>query len=62
MTAAELALDWWRAFGEADVDDLWRLSSKPVRYMLARSIVTNEVNALAASGDQAGADNLLVAC
>ena len=50
------------AYGEANVDVLWLLSSKPVRYMLGRSIVTNEVNALAASGDQSAADNLLIAC
>jgi hypothetical protein len=62
VTAADLALDWWRAFGEANVNELWRLSSKPVRYMLARAIVTNEVNVLLANGDQARADKLLIAC
>ena len=30
--------------------------------MLARAMVSNAVNALAASGDQAGADGLLIAC
>ncbi|MEY2449258.1 MAG: hypothetical protein QOH79_2734 [Acidimicrobiaceae bacterium] len=62
MTVADAALDWWRAYGEAKVEELWHLSSKPVRYMLARSMVTNEVNALAANGDQAGAHTLLIAC
>ncbi|MEY2422544.1 MAG: hypothetical protein QOI95_2611 [Acidimicrobiaceae bacterium] len=59
---ADLALDWWRAYGEAKVDELWQLSSKPVRYMIARSMVTNEVNTLASNGDQAAANNLLIAC
>lgn len=62
MAAADLALEWWRAFGEGRVDELWLLSSRPVRYMLARAMVTNEVNVLAAAGDQRGADGLLIAC
>jgi hypothetical protein len=62
MTAADLALEWWRFYGEARVDELWHLSSKPVRFMLARSMVANEVNVLAAKGDQRGANNLLIAC
>ena len=62
MTAADVALEWWRAYGEARIDGLWVLSSKPVRYMLARSMVTDELNRLAATGDQTGTKNLLVAC
>jgi hypothetical protein len=62
VTAADLALEWWRAYGEAKVDALWHLSSKPVRYMLARAIVSNEINRLAANGDQAAGNELLVAC
>ena len=60
--AADLALEWWQAFGEGRVDTLWQLSSRPVRYMLARAMVSDEVNALAAGGDNAGADGLLIAC
>jgi hypothetical protein len=62
VTAADVALDWWQAFGEGNVDELWRLSSRPVRYMLARAMVANEVNARSATGDERGASDLLVAC
>jgi hypothetical protein len=62
VNAADLALEWWRAYGEARIDELWHLSSRPVRYMLARTIVANEVNVYAANGDRAAADNLLIAC
>lgn len=62
VTVAEVALEWWRAFGEGDVDTLWRLSSKPVRYMLARAIAADEINARAATGDRTTADELLISC
>jgi hypothetical protein len=62
VTAADLALEWWRFYGEARLDELWHLSSKPVRYMLARSMAAGEINALAAGGDPDGANSLLIAC
>ncbi len=62
VTAADLALEWWRAFGEGKLEALWQLSSRPVRYMLARAMVIDAVNTRAAGGDQAGVDRLLVAC
>lgn len=62
MVAADSALEWWQAFGEGRVDDLWRLSARPVRYMLARAMVAHELNSVSAGGDEAVARQLLVAC
>lgn len=62
MGADDIALDWWCAYGEGRVDDLWRLSARPVRYMLARAMVARELNAVAADGDEGVARQLLVAC
>ena len=62
MAAADIALDWWQAFGEGRVDDLWRLSARPVRYMLARAMVARDLNERSAGGDQEFVHKLLVAC
>ena len=59
---ADIALGWWQAYGEGAVDELWRLSARPVRYMLTRSIVADELTRRSASGDGAAVDDLLIAC
>ncbi|HEY2813825.1 MAG TPA: hypothetical protein VGJ03_10215 [Acidimicrobiales bacterium] len=60
--SADIALAWWRAFGEADLETLCALSSKPVRYMVARGLVADALNALDAEGDVLGSRDVLLAC
>jgi len=62
VVAADIALEWWQAYGEGRVDDLWRLSARPVRYMLARAMVAHDLNAHSAGGDDDVVRQLLVAC